>query len=340
VRYAPDFLHRLPSGPADQLRALADDESEPLWNRGKAAIALGRRLETNGEAAEALQAYERALGWMRQVYPYYRDAASQLGAPNLADASSEECRLVAALCADLARLAPERHPLPTGGLAVALSGSALPADVVLAVRLQLSAPDVTDPDAGLTHRLPRLVQFGSDGHATVGVVPGRYRLRCDGHQARWSAESERFMRLLDLDTSRWPAEVAIDGDTLQLPPAVVRQLAEVRLTAPEQAAPLDLNEAVLKWARVPDAAYYQVQFSYTTEAPHPASTLFAFVRTREPRLALAELVGADRQALVENLLRGRTGGWSVTAYDAADRRVGVTLEERRFAVVEPLQATP
>ncbi|MCA9259129.1 MAG: serine/threonine protein kinase, partial [Planctomycetales bacterium] len=95
VRYAPDFLHRLPSGTPEQLRALVDDEQAPLWNRGKAAIALGRRLETAGETAEALQAYERALGWMRQVYPYYRNAASRLGTANRPDASAEECRLVA-----------------------------------------------------------------------------------------------------------------------------------------------------------------------------------------------------------------------------------------------------
>jgi serine/threonine-protein kinase len=119
-------------------------------------------------------------------------------------------------------------------------------------------------------------------------------------------------------------------------PARIRLADEVRLLSPAQAAPLNLNDAIFRWQRVSNAAYYQVQFLYSVESPHPTSTIFAFIRANEPQLRLSKLGTADRKAIAENLLAGRTGVWSVVAYDANDPRVGVSLEERRFLVAEQL----
>lgn len=48
VRYEPDFLYRLPKGTAQELIATVNDESQAIWTRGKAAMAMGRQLESDG----------------------------------------------------------------------------------------------------------------------------------------------------------------------------------------------------------------------------------------------------------------------------------------------------
>lgn len=338
--YAPDHLYHLPTGTADELKAVLDDETQALWNRGKAAIALGRQRESDGNAVEAISAYERALELIGMVYPYYSGVSSRLG-PKRASGSNvtgEECRLVAALCADLQRLMPQRYPEPAGGIEIALAGVALPPDVTMGLQLELCDVDIANPDQYLPHRLPRLVQLDSAGRAFVGVVDGRYRLKFGGQQARWSPSSDKFMRLLQIDTESWPSEVTISGNRLQLPPARVRMAKEVQLLSPQQGELLDLEDAEFRWQPVSRASYYRVSFLYSTESPHVTSTLFAFIRTDEPRMRLSRLVGADRKAIAENLLAGRTGGWSVAAYDAENRRLGVSLEERRFLVAAELSS--
>lgn len=97
-----------------------------------------------------------------------------------------------------------------------------------------------------------------------------------------------------------------------------------------------LDEAEFSWREVAGTSYYQVQFEYTTETPHPISTMFAFVRTTETSLRPENLAPADRKALAENLLTGRTGGWSVEAFDADDRRIGLSLDTHRFTVSREL----
>lgn len=340
LRYAPDFLYHLPQGTAEELNALVNDESQALWTRGKAAVALGRQLESNGKRDPAVAAYERALDFFRKVYPYYRGVSSRLGAsrPTGDDLSGEECQLVAELCRDLTRLAPEKHPQPEGGIDFSLAGLPLPADVVIGFRLTLCDLNIEDPDANLPHQLPRIVRLGGDGRAFVGVLDGRYRLSFGGYSARWTAESGRFMGLMQIDTDHWPTEVTIRDSRVRLPPAHVRLAEEVRLFQPQKDAILRLDDAEFRWSEVPQAAYYQARFLYSTESPHPTTSVFAFIRTEEPRLSLNRLKGFDRKQLVENLLTGRTGAWSVAAYDARDRCVGVSLEERHFLVAEELSA--
>ncbi len=338
LRYAPDFLYHLPKGTAEELNATVNDEAQALWTRGKAAMTLGRRLESDGNRSPAIAAYERAFEFFRKVYPYYSGVSSHLGAslPTGSDLKGEECQLVADLCSDLARLAPEKYPQPTGGIEFSLDGAPLPADVVMGFRLTLCDVNVANPDDNLPHKLPRITRLGTDGRAFVGVLDGRYRLSFGGNSARWSQGSGRFMGLMQIDTDHWPTEVTIQGNRLQLPPAHVWLAEEVQLLLPKKDAILRLDDAEFRWRAVPQAAYYQVRFLYSTESPHATTTVFAFLRTEETELRLDSLKANDRKAIAENLLAGRTGGWSVTAYDAQKRRIGVTLEERRFLVAEEL----
>lgn len=338
VRYAPDFLFRLPKGTLAELNATANNEALALWTRGKAALAMGRQLEDDGKTTQAIAAYELALEHMRKVYPYYSGVSSRLGGglPAGSDATGEECQLVASLCSDLFRLAPEKYPQPAGGIEFSLDGAPLPTDVVMGFRLTLCDVNVADPDENLTHQLPRIMRLGPDGRAFAGVLDGRYRLTYGGNTARWTQAGARFMGLMQIDTDHWPTEVTIQGNRIQLPPARIRLAEEVQLNLPKKEAILRLDDAEFRWQPVPQAAWYQVRFLYSTESPHPTTTVFAFIRTEETQLRLDGLESFDRKAIAENLLTGRTGGWSVTAYDVQHRCVGVSLEERRFLVAEEL----
>ncbi|MBS0205694.1 MAG: serine/threonine protein kinase [Planctomycetes bacterium] len=338
LRFAPDFLYSLPKGTAEEFSTLVNDESQALWTRGKAAMALGRQRESDGNTAQAIAAYESAFGFFRKVYPYYSGVSSYLGAslPTGSDLSGEECRLVADLCSDLARLEPNKFPQSTGGIEFSLDGAPIPADVVMGIRLILCDVDVANPDEKLPHRLPRITRLNPERRAFVGVLDGRYRLTFAGNTARWTGESGRFMGLMQIETDHWPAEVTIQGNRIQLPPAHVRLAEEIQLSLPKQNAILRLHEAEFRWQAVPQAAYYQVRFLYSTESPQSTTTVFAFIRTEQTQLRFDKLEAFDRKSIAENLLAGRTGGWSVTAYDAQNKRVGVSLEERRFLVAEEL----
>ncbi len=338
LRSAPDFLYHLPKGTAEELDATVNDEAQALWTRGKAAMALGRQLESDGNSSQAVAAYERAFEFFRKVYPYYSGVSAHLGAslPTGTELSGEECQLVADLCRDLSRLAPEKYSQPTGGIEFSLDGAPLPADVLMGFRLTLCDVNIDDPDENLSHKLPRITRLGTDGRAFAGVLDGRYRLTFGGDSARWTAESGRFMGLMQLDTDHWPGEVTIQGKRLQLPPAHVRLAEEVQLLLPKKDAILRLDDAEFRWRTVPQAAYYQVRFLYSTESPHSTTTVFAFIRTGETHLRLDRLEAFQRQSIAENLLAGRTGGWAVTAFDAQRRHIGVSLEERRFLVAEEL----
>ena len=338
VRYAPDFLFRLPKGTLAELNATVNNEALALWTRGKAALALGRQLEADGKTIQAIAAYERALEHVRKVYPYYSGVSSHLGGglPAGSEVTGEECQLVAALCSDLFRLAPEKYPQPAGGIEFSLDGAPLPTDVVMGIRLTLCDVNVADPDENLPHQLPRIMRLGPDGRAFAGVLDGRYRLTYGGNTARWTQAGARFMGLMQIETDHWPTEVTIQGNRIKLPPARIRMAEEVQLNLPKKDSILRLDDAEFRWQPVPQAAWYQVRFLYSTESPHPTTTVFAFIRTDQTQLRFDSLEGFDRKAIAENLLKGRTGGWSVTAYDVQSRCIGVSLQGRRFLVAEEL----
>ncbi len=103
------------------------------------------------------------------------------------------------------------------------------------------------------------------------------------------------MGLMQIDTDHWPTEVTIQGNRIQLPPAHVRLAEEVQLLLPKKDAILQLDDAEFRWRPVPQAAYYQVRFLYSTESPHPTTTVFAFIRTEETQLRLDQSECASPQ---------------------------------------------
>jgi hypothetical protein len=127
---------------------------------------------------------------------------------------------------------------------------------------------------------------------------------------------------------------------VQLPPVRLRLAEEIRLTKPEAGASVDLRDAELRWSAVPDADHYLVNLLYTAETPTPTHLFFLSPKTNEPRLRFAQLSDQERRQIRENYVPGRTAGWRVDAYDAAGKRIGVSLSEQQFLIVHGLDSDP
>jgi predicted Ser/Thr protein kinase len=341
-RLTPEFLHKLPTGSAAELRLLIDDATQPLWNRGKAAFALGKQHEEARDREAALAAYRQAYELIRSVYPMYGGVKVVTGPkPSRADApDAEECRLVRDLVAALRRLSPEALPEPRGGLQFSVEGFSLPTTIGVELTIQLCDPAIDDPHQGLPYNLPRLAPLRQDRPVTVEVLDGVYRLDLRGHHSRWDQSAERTARLLQVDVDGWPKQVEIRGGLVQLPPVRLRLAQEIQLTKPESGASVDLRNAELRWTPIPNADHYMVHLLYTAETPTPTTFFFLSMKVSEPQLGFTKLLDHERRQLRKNYLPGRTGGWRVDAYDADGRRIGLSLDEQRFLVVHGLDDGP
>jgi hypothetical protein len=337
-RVAPDYLYKLPVGSALELSASLDDDSQPMWNRARAGIALGKLHEAEQNTQGAIVAYQRAYHFARQVFPMYEGVKASIGSQvsrvDMPDA--EECRLVSELVDALRRLSPNSVPAPEGRVEFAVIGETLPPSIGIELDLVLCDPSVEDPNKGLSHNLPRLVPIRQDRPVSIGVLDGTYRLTCRGRHSRWEPESERLSHLLQVDTDNWPREIKVHGKPVKLPPVRLRVANEVQLLEPPNGATVDLSQVEFTWQPVPGATRYQVVLMYTLENPSPLTAYFLTVETTEPRLHLAEVSPRDRSQVVEHLIVGRTGGWQIDAYDDADRQVGVTLAANRFLVAREI----
>ncbi len=337
-RVQPEYLHTLPTGSAAELKTQLADDSQPIWNRARAAIALGRLYERQFQRPEAVSSFRQAYELVRSVYPMYSGVKVAIGAKlSRVDApDAEECRLVRQLVQDLRRLSPASLPEPRGELQFDVEGFELPETISLDFSLELCDPSVQDPHRGLPHHLPRLVPLRRDAPVRVQVLDGEYRLRYRGHHARWDREADDLARLIQVDTDDWPQRVTIQGDVVELPPVRLRLAQEVKLTSPLPGAHVDLNDAELVWDAVAGASRYRLTLMYTAETPSPTTTMFLAVETDQARLRLAELAEPDQARIRENLTTGRTAGWKVEALDERGRQVGVTLTEYRFLVTQEL----
>jgi hypothetical protein len=172
------------------------------------------------------------------------------------------------------------------------------------------------------------------------VLDGVYRLKVAGHQGQWESSADRLGRMLQVDVDGWPKQIEIKGGLVQLPPVRLRLAQEIQLTAPESGSSVDLRKAELTWIPLPDADHYKLQLCYTAETPTPTQFYFLFPTTKEPRLRFTELPEFERKQLQTNYLPGRTGGWRVEAYDAAGKRIGISLDEDRFLIANGLDAGP
>lgn len=339
VRLAPDLLHTLPTGDAAELRAMSDDVQQSAWNRGKAAFALGRQQEAAHERDAALASFRQAYELIRSVYPMYGGVKAAMGG-RAALPDAEECRLVRDLVAAIRNLDPAAVAEPRGGLQFRVEGFELPPTITLDLSIQLCDPAISDANQGLTYSLPRQVPLRQDQPVTLQVLDGTYRLEMRGHHGSWDSSADRIARLLQVDVEGWPKQVEIRGGMVSLPPVRLRLADEIRLLAPESGGSLDLRQAELQWMPLADADHYLVQLSYTTESPQPTQYFVGSPKTKEPRLRFTQLTDFERRQLRESFLPGRTGGWRVDALDASGRRIGTSLEQRRFLIANGLDAEP
>jgi len=345
VRGSPRLLAKLPVGSVEELQRLRQDPQQPIWNRGKAAMAVGNRYIQEGDPQAALVAFLEAHEHFRRVFPYLGGVTAIVGlSPSQGEMpDAEECQLVRDLVAQLVQHAPERFGGPPGGLTFSVVGTELAAGVGLHLDVVLCDPDLADPDQGLPSPLPRRVPLRQDRPVSIPMLDGTYRLTVRGHHARWDRQHERFVRLLQVDVEGWPQEVTIEKRHVALPPVHLRLAEEIALVHPPAHAPVVLAEAELAWHPVAGADHYIVQLSYLGQGPSPTQTYFLSPRTTETRLRFASLPEAARAQLTRHFAVGRTGSWRVDAYDRQGRRVGTSLEDRRLLVLggwgEPPPAT-
>jgi hypothetical protein len=219
--------------------------------------------------------------------------------------------------------------------------------IEIELSIEVADPAVENPDAGLSHSLPRSVSLNSTGPMRIDVLDGRYRLRSRNRSMRWTNQAEPIARRIEVDTSAWPDEVEVAGKTILLPQAEIRLLEAIELRQPINGSVVDLNEVELQWQPVPGASWYQLQLSYTMlntavavaggpRSPVSTTEYFFTVRSDSHRLRVADLSGAERKAVLQNWIKGRTAGWQVDAYDTADQRLGTAIGESHFLVGSPL----
>ncbi len=339
-RLIPGYLYQLPSGSVDELLPQVMDEQSPIWNRAKAAIALGQLYEKQWRTQDALAAYQQAIKLVRLVYPMVGGvkAASGANTSRVDVPDAEECRLVSELAASLRRLSAEENDFAQGNIEFVVKGFELPESIGIDLVLELCDPGIDNPNQGLAHNLPRLIPLHQNGPITVQVLDGKYRIRTKGHHSRWDNQAEQISRRIQVDIDGWPEQIDIAGNTVRLPAVHLRLADEIDLLLPPNAEPIKLSEVEFEWTPIEGATQYQIQLLYTSEQPTPITHFFLSITTQKPRLRLIDLDDAEQSSIRTNLIAGRTGGWRVDAYDIAGKLIGKSIVENRFLVAEELPA--
>jgi hypothetical protein len=134
VRGFPRRLAKLPVGSVEELQRLRQDPQQPIWNRGKAAMAVGNRYMQEGDPQAALAAFREAHEHFRRVFPYLGGVTAIVGvSPSQVERlDAEECQLVRDLVAQLVQHDPQSFGGPPGGLTFSVAGAnCLPGSVCL-----------------------------------------------------------------------------------------------------------------------------------------------------------------------------------------------------------------
>ncbi len=335
-RSAPEYLYVLPGGTVAELRSVLEDETQPLWSRAKVGLALGKKLEEQGQPEAAIPVYQQALLYFQQVYPMLSGVTvargsniSRVGAPD-----AEETGLVRDVVSRLNRLAPQR-PVATGLIEFSVTGFQLDNDIGLDLVLELMDPAVNNPNEGLSHNLPRLVPLRQDAPVSVQVLAGTYKLRAVSHHSRWNDSVAAVARRLEIDIDDWPERIEVGTGKVTLPPIELRLAEPVKLLEPSGEL-VKLPHMVFRWREIPSAIRYRIDFQTISDTPHSIVNYFMGIEVNEAELNLMKLSDHQKTQIRENLKLGITGGWSVDAYDSAGRRIGKTLEAARFVVAEEL----
>jgi predicted Ser/Thr protein kinase len=318
----------LPPGSAEELLRMAGDAKIPHWDRGKAAYAAGLKLEQLDLPA-ARAAFRQAYDLMRVIYPMYGGVARgmQVGPVDTVD-EAPECELLREVVAAMRRSdAAVPDPL-RGELRIHVDGPRIPEGMHIWVRVYLWDPGIKDtttpasrPPEMHNYNLGRYAPIRGDQTIRVGVADGRYRVLIEKSGfSPADGELGRLGQLFELEGDSLP-DVEIHGTTKE-PKVRARLVEEVNGLSPAADAKINLQTDRFQWTAVAGAAYYQVTFGYLRETPAgSASEVFAHVRSNTSSLCLSDPLPATA-LLREKLFAGRTGIWTVTAYDAQGHRVG------------------
>ena len=337
-RWSPDELATLPTAPRSELeRQIADWQLSP-WNRGRAAMAVGRMLENAGDVGGAQQRYLQALEFMRLVFPFVSGLSSETQAHVSLGrmAESPECRLMNELLADLQRLDPSFGNVAAGGIALSVEPSEWLGDMELGVMIELFDPSVGDPNSGLSRNLSHHVYIDRDAPRRVRVLDGTYRIKMVGIVRSWTPVHGVDPELLEVVADGWPMAVEVRGGWFELPPLKIRKLEEIELLEPVELARVDLRGLRLTWTPIEGAVKYQVQIGHFVDAPEPQSYWYATIETDVPSLLINEVQGPQRAAVKTHWQSGRVAGFRVQAIGADGQRLGLSKSARRFLIATEL----
>lgn len=339
VRYTPDDLGQLPQGTMEELTKQMNDAAAPVWNRGRAAMAVGLLQKESGQKGNALQSLLFAYQQMKSIYPMYAGvkAGSTSSDRELPDA--EECQLVRQLVKEIEAMAPESIPKPEGQLEFSVKGVDLPERIRLSLHLRLFDPSVKDPFRGLPRSLPAIVPLSTKAPVRIEVLDGTYRVESPSYSlSSAGADVDSFSPRLQVDFTSWPKEVTVKGGLIQLPPIQLRLAEEVIQLTPKNGDSIDLNKEELTWTPLPNAVSYAVHMIYREEDKSGGqnTTFFAHLKTTSPTLRFTDLADLERKSIRDNLTLGKTGGWRVYAYDEHKQCIGVAMREHWFLVAGEL----
>ena len=321
-----------------QLLALADDEALPAPVRMVAAFKAGEKLEESGDKQAASDAYRKTYS-LRSKFPFYAITGVSkkwgLEDPPLLSGlrTSEVCAALRDAYAAWRRLDAEGDPSAPddlrGGLRVRFEVPELPRQIITSVGLRFVA--VGEPaNAPATFFEPSIRLLVQTAPIQVGVADGRYRLTCGSKGGAFPRNLEGLYDALVVDTSALPAEVEVRGETIDLPPIRLRVLDEIKALSPADGESVDLTKAVFRWAPLTGAVTYRVDFQLSVigEGITTLNGLGAVCGT-STNLCLGtlppkELLNYCWPPLPQQLVRGRTGVWTVSAYDANNVQIGKT----------------
>jgi tetratricopeptide (TPR) repeat protein len=316
----------LPTGTPEELRRQARDPKAMRWERGKAAYAAGQEMEKAGDTKAALEAYRQAFDLMRPVYPTSEGASNSIPW-HPATPPVPECALLRKVVTAWRRLDPAAPDVLRGGLRLRLEGIDLPADLDLGLRVVLYAPAVPGAAQEANRSLTRTAPVRPDRTIRLGVADGRYHISLS--KASWAYTTEAARRvgtLLELDAPS-PPEVEIRGTVVDVP-VHCRLVQEITALEPADGASFDLQRDIFRWTAVAGARSYRVNFGYREDSLQ-SSTVNGLpcVTASSAGVCLGTLPPKEVPSyLRDRLVPGRTGTWSVEAFDAAGRKVGAMVQ--------------
>lgn len=336
--------------PAELLKRAAANEGS-AWTRGMAAFGAGINLEASGDKPGALAAYRQAFDLMRLACPTYSGLSLgiNMGRERNEQQEAREPRLVREVVRAIRRLDPAAADPLRGGIRFRIVGPQFSRNEVIKLYAALWDP-ASDPKSApfglrgdgngnnMVPSPPGSFPIQIDGTAWIGVADGKYRLsvfRAESGGRDGPPDPAAAKRPVELDFRNLPSEIEIHGDTVELKiPSY--ELETVALIGPAEGEVVDLPAATFRWAGLANAKSYWVQFGQREEIPGGTRVNFVLdAKTDSANLTPASLSDVDR-AKLSPLKPGISGQWSVTAYNASGRKIGVSTA-RQFTVSRGLE---